>query len=209
MLVRDIMKTEVITVAAGATIEQARLLMLDHAIRHLPVLEEGRLVGVVTDRDVHLATSALIAAPATPGERVGDVMARPPHTADPLDPVEDAARTMRSLKIGCLPVVEADELVGIVTGIDLLDALLRLTGVQAPSARLELRLTDRPGELARLTALLAERRIAIRSILTYEEGADALRAVLRVATIETPPLAGALREAGFDVVWPPAAPWRR
>jgi acetoin utilization protein AcuB len=91
-----------------------------------------------------------------------------------------------------------------VTGIDLLDALLKLTGVDKPSGRLELRLTDRPGELARLTTFLSERQLNILSILTYPEGSENIRTVLRVNTIESRPLANALRNVGFEVIWPPA-----
>jgi acetoin utilization protein AcuB len=203
MLVRDIMTTDVITVRPDETLKDVCLLMHKRNIRHLPVVEGGRTIGVVTDRDVHGATSSLCDQPTTPRGLVRDVMAAPPKVADPLDPVEDAARTMRSLKIGCLPVLEGEKLVGIVTGIDLLDALLRLTGVDKPSARLEVRLTDRPGEVARLTALIAEHKLNIRSILTYPEGKENVRTVLRVGTVEVRAIAGVLRSAGFDVVWPP------
>jgi acetoin utilization protein AcuB len=210
MLVRDIMTTAVITVAPGATLEQICLLMHEKNIRHLPVMEDGRLVGVVTDRDIHGATSSLCLAPSPPKGHVREVMSHPAKTAHPLDSVEETARTMRSLKIGCLPVLDEERLVGIVTGIDLLDALLRLTGVDKPSGRLEIRLADKPGELARLTASISSRMINILSILTYPEGgAAAVNTVLRVDTLETRPLAEALRREGFEVVWPPVKPWRR
>ncbi len=209
MLVRDIMTTTVVTVPPDATLKEVCEIMQARNIRHLPVLEGGRLVGVVTDRDVHGATSALCLAPAPPQGQVRDAMAHPPQTAHPLDSVEEAARTMRSLKIGCLPVLDDGRLVGIVTGIDLLDALLRLTGVDKPSGRLELRLTDRPGELARLTALLAGRGVNIHSVLTYPEKGGEIRTVLRVNTMETRPLAAVLHESGFEVVWPPGKPSQR
>lgn len=209
MLVKDIMTTAVLTVAPDATLEQVCLLMHDKNIRHLPVLEGGRLIGVITDRDVHGATSNLCLEPTPPRGVVRDAMAHPPKTAHPLDPVEDAARVMRSLKIGCLPVLDGETLVGIITGIDLLDALLRLTGVDKASGRLELRIADRPGELARLTALISERQVNIHSILTYPESATEVRAVLRVNTLETHALAEVLRRAGFEVVWPAAKPWQR
>jgi acetoin utilization protein AcuB len=208
MLVRDIMTATVFTVAPDETLENVCLLMHQKNIRHLPVIEGDKLIGVITDRDVHGATSSLCIAPTPPKGVVRDAMVHPPVTAHPLDPVEDAARTMRSLKIGCLPVVDDGALAGIVTGIDLLDALLRLTGVDKTSARLELRLLDRPGELARLTAFISERHINIHSILTYPESATDVRMVLRVDTVETRPLAEALRKAGFDVVWPAAKPGR-
>jgi acetoin utilization protein AcuB len=200
------MTKRVVTVSPVATLQEAYEIMQSGHIRHLPVVEEDRLAGVITDRDLRLATSLLAPAPFAPQARVGDVMNRTVLTSDALDPVEDAARTMREHKIGCLPVLEEGRLAGIVTGIDLLDALLKLTGVTAPSGRLELRLPDRPGELARLTGLVSERNVNIHSLLTYPEERECVRTVLRVNTIETRPLASALREAGFDVVWPPGKP---
>ena len=207
MLVKDIMTTAVIAVAPDATLEQVCEAMHAKNIRHLPVVESGKLVGVVTDRDIHNATSALCLTPSNPQGLVRDAMAKQVKTAHPLDPVEDAARTMRSLKIGCLPVLDGETLVGIITGIDLLDALLRLTGVDQPSGRIEVRLPDRPGGLAKLTALIAERGLNIHSILTYPEGGQ-VRTVLRVNTLETRHLAEDLRGAGFEVLWPVEKPWR-
>ena len=129
-------------------------------------------------------------------------------TADPLDPIEDAARIMRDRKIGCLPVMDGSELVGILTGMDLLDALMLLTGVTKPSSRLEVALADRPGELARLTAFLADRHVNIHSILTHP-GADArVRTVLRLDSNQTRPLAEELRADGFDILWPRPKPWQ-
>jgi acetoin utilization protein AcuB len=209
MFVRDIMTTAVITVAPDATLAEVCEIMHSRNIRHLPVMDGKRLVGVITDRDVHGVTSNLCLAPSKPEGLVRDFMAHPPKTAHPMDSVEEAARTMRSLKIGCLPVLDDHTLVGIITGIDLLDALLRLTGVDKPSGRLELRLLDQPGELARLTAFISGRQLNIHSILTYPEESGGGRTVLRVNTLETRPLAEALRHAGFEVLWPPEKPWQR
>ncbi len=158
MLVKDVMKSPVLTVGPEVALEDAYRLLLEKGIRHLPVVAEGKVVGILTDRDIRLATSHLNPKGPCPGcAQVGEVMTRGVITAHPLDPVEEAARVMRERKIGCLPVLEDGALVGIVTGIDLLDALLRLTGVTEPSGRLEVRLPDRVGELSRLTGFLAER----------------------------------------------------
>jgi acetoin utilization protein AcuB len=207
VLVRDIMTSPVATTNADATLASAYALMQEKRIRHLPVVRGGALVGIVTDRDLRLATSALSVKPFSPGARVEKIMRQPVQTADPLDPVEEAARTMRQLKIGCLPVVSNDELAGIVTGVDLLDALLRLTGVSMGSARLEVGLKDHPGELARLTAFLAGKQINIRSVLSQADAGNKVRLVLRVATIEVKLLAEELRSQGFDVLWPAQGPW--
>ena len=208
MLVQDVMRFPVITVGPGVTLEEANRLLLEKGIRHLPVMEEGRLVGIITDRDIRLATSHLNPKGPCPGcAQVGEVMTREVVTAHPLDPVEEAARVMRERKIGCLPVLEDGALVGIVTGIDLLDALLKLTGVTEPSGRLEVRLPDRVGELFRLTGFLAKRGVNIHSLLSYPEDGDVVRAVARVNTLETHLLAEGLRQEGFEVLWPPKKPW--
>jgi len=209
MLVRDIMRSPAVVIAPDTTLESAYRTMQERRIRHLPVLDGDLLVGVITDRDLRLATSALSTAPFAPGGRVSAVMTPKPLTADPADPVEDSARTMRERKIGCLPVVDDGRVIGIVTGLDLLDALIRMTGVDKPSGRLEVRLPDHPGELARLTAFLAARDLNIHSVLSYPEDAKTIRMVLRVGSIETRLVAQDLRRASFDVVWPPVKPWPR
>ncbi|MBP1610242.1 MAG: domain containing protein [Acidobacteria bacterium] len=206
MLIQDIMTSPVVVISPDISLQDAYQIMQDKGIRHLPVLDGEKLVGVITDRDLRLATSALARIPFPPGAKVSAVMCRSPFTADPADPVEDAARTMREKKIGCLPVTDNDRLVGIITGLDLLDALVRMTGADKPSGRLEVRLADRPGELARLASFISHRHLNIHSILTYPEGAENIRAVLRVGSIEVRLLAHDLRRDEFDVLWPPAKP---
>jgi acetoin utilization protein AcuB len=202
MLVREIMHSDPVVITPETTLDQAYGLMRERGIRHLPILDGDHLVGIVTDRDLRLATSRLTQHPFAPEAEVREVMSRPVHTAQPLDPIEIAARTMRELGIGSLPVVDGDALVGIVTGVDILDALLVLTGVHRPSGRLEVKLKDRLGELARLTKLLADRGINIQSVLSYPNAEQRGRIVLRLATMDLRPLVMAICEAGFEVVWP-------
>jgi acetoin utilization protein AcuB len=209
MLVRDIMSSPALAIPAATTLEDAYRLMREKSIRHLPVLEGDELVGVITDRDLRLATSSLAPLPFPPNTAVSAVMSHPPLTADGEDPVEEAARVMRERKIGCLPVVDNRQLVGIITGLDLLDALMRMTGVDKPSGRLEVRLPDHPGALARLTESLSQRSLNVHSILSYPDGPHSVRTVLRIGSIEIRLLARELRQAGFDVLWPPEKPWPR
>jgi len=208
MLVKEMMCKPVTVIPIGATIGEADQILQSRGFRHLPVVDQGRLVGILTDRDIRFATSSLCPAPRSGADSVTLAMSSPPLTADPLDPVEDAARIMREHKIGCLPVLDGGELVGILTGMDLLDALMTLTGVTKPSSRLEVTLMDRPGELAHLTAFFASRQINILSLLTYPMPNEAVRTVLRVDSNHVRPLAEELRAAGFTVLWPPPKPWR-
>jgi acetoin utilization protein AcuB len=206
MLVSDIMVREVVTAPSDATLASVYADMRARNIRHVPIVDEGRLVGVVTDRDLRLATSTLREAPLSPGAAVSQVMTRSVRTADPNDPVEDAARVMRALKIGCLPVLDGDQLVGIVTGLDLLDALLSLTGATKPGSRLEVELLDQPGELARLATYFGERGHNLHSVLTAAHGNGTVRVVVRLGSLDSRHIANELRAAGTKVLWPPGKP---
>lgn len=202
MLIREVMNSEPVTITPETKLNDAYKLMLDKKIRHIPVIYNDELVGIVTDRDLRLATSKLAEHPFDPGTEVGNIMSSPVQTTRPCDPIEIAAQLMRELKIGCLPVVDDMKLVGIITITDLLDALLKLTGVHQPSGRLDVRLTNRSGELAKLASLLAEKKVNIRSILTYPETEDKVRLVLRIGSIEIKSIAEAICNAGFQVIWP-------
>ena len=208
MLVREVMHVSPVSIRPETTLEAANTVMQERGIRHLPVVQDNRVVGIVTDRDLRLATSSLTRQPLPPSAPVSAVMSRPVQTAHPLDPIESAARVMRELKIGCLPVIDGPDLVGIVTGVDILDALLRMTGVERPSGRLEVQLADQPGELARLTNLVAAERVNIHSVLSYPEGEHCGRLVLRVGAMDIRALADRLCAAGFEVLWPPCKPCR-
>jgi len=206
MLVQDIMQAPVHSVTADQSLAAAYAFMQEQRVRHLPVMQDDHLMGVITDRDLRLATSQLRSDPFDSSAAVADVMSQPPQTAGPLDPIEEAARLMRQHAIGCLPVVDGAALVGIVTGTDLLDALMRLTGITKPGGRLEVRLPDEPGQLARLTATVAREGGNIRSALSYSESVDALRVLFQVDTIKTRALARALHAEGVEVLWPPIGP---
>ena len=207
MLVQEIMHAPVMMLPITATLGEAYALFERHGFRHLPVVEGQRLVGILSDRDLRFATSSFCDTPHTAQDPVTLAMSPKVLTADPLDPVEDAAKIMREHKIGCLPVVDCGEVVGILTGMDLLDALISLTGVTKPSSRLEVALKDQPGELARLTTFMADRHVNIHSLLTSPSPDGDVRTVLRVDSNQSRMLAEALRAADFRVLWPPQKPW--
>ncbi len=203
MLINEIMHKNPFTVQSSTTLCDAYKLMNEKHIRHLPVLEEETLVGIITDRDLRLATSRLAETPFDPSALVREVMISPVETTYPTNPVEVATQLMREKKIGCLPVLENEKLVGIITAVDLLDALLKLTGVHKPSGRLEVRLTNKPGQLAKISMILAERKINIHSILTYPDNEEKSRLVLRVNTMEIKSLASEICKENIEVIWPP------
>jgi acetoin utilization protein AcuB len=212
LLVRDSMTQEVVTVAPETTAAEALALCRMSRIRHLPVLQGGRLVGVISDRDLRAATPTLgdpARAEALQRLRVADEMARDVVTARPEDPIEDAAMAMYERKIGCLPVIDGEDLVGIVTSSDVLRALVRLVGVHEPGSRLEVALPSRSGSLAEVTGIIRDEGVDIVSVLAsseHEDEAGERVAVLRVATINPKGVVENLNAAGYPVLWPPPEP---
>lgn len=161
MLVRDVMTANPTTIAPTASVREALERMRALRVRHLPVLRGTKLVGLVTWTDVMRA-----AVPPSAGEgparrvdlpeelRVSDIMARDLHTTTPDAPVEEAAALLRKHKIGCLPVLERGQLVGIVTESDLFDALVYLRGGDLDGVRLSVALPGGLEDLAKLVEAL-------------------------------------------------------
>ena len=215
LLVRDSMTREVVTISPQTTAAEALALCREKGIRHLPVMEEGGLVGLVSDRDLRSATPALgdpARAEALQKIRVWGVMVRDVLTAHPEDPIEQAANTMREKKIGCLPVLEAGELVGILTSSDVMEALVYLIGAHEPGSRVEVLMPDRPGMLAGVAGLFGELGINILSVVagarqeTPEEGILEDRiGIFKIDTINPKEAVEVLQQAGYRVLWPPRA----
>ena len=210
--VRDSMSREIVTLSPDETAATALALCRERRIRHLPVLMEGTLVGIVSDRDLRSSTPALgdpARAAALQEILVQDVMAHEVVSVLPDDPIEQAANIMREARIGCLPVLDGDELVGIVTASDVMEALVYLVGAHEPGSRMEVAIPDRPGALAGAAGVFGMCGINIESAAmgsTREprEGAPRERVVVfRVDTIDTTAVVGFLEEAGYSVLWPP------
>lgn len=124
MQVQEIMTPSPVVVGGDTSIESALSIMDAHAIRHLPVVEGERLVGVVSNRDLLGVTPWKLPSPSHVGEPalrlVEEVMQHDPVTVDPTDQLVSAAVEASTRAIGCLPVVQDGKLVGIVSEMDLI-----------------------------------------------------------------------------------------
>lgn len=129
MRIREIMTKNVQSIDHAASVAQARDLMRSKAIRHLVVRQDGRPVGVLSDRDVGGPRGVV------PTGSVGDAMSRGIVTVAPDSTLRDAANLLRGHVVGCLPVIEDDRLVGIVTISDVLDVLGRGSAPQRGRAK--------------------------------------------------------------------------
>lgn len=128
MVVRDLMSPEPITAPSSLPLTEAARLLHVHGVRRLPVVDEGRLVGIVSDRDLREALPSTLstlslweATSRLAGIRVADVMKRSVLTTTPDADARDAAQTLLDHKIGALPVIdEAHRVVGILSVSDVL-----------------------------------------------------------------------------------------
>jgi acetoin utilization protein AcuB len=206
MLVGRRMRTSLVTVNKDATLGQARELLHSHRIRHLPVMEGDRLLGILTDRDIRQAAPSS-AAGFNPDQvaaflsqiPVTEAMVRNVRTVSPYTTIEEAAKLMIEHKIGCLPVTEADRLVGIITETDILGVLADVMGIREPSARIELTLPDRPGALADITRIIKTHEVNISSIVTLPHWEQGKRlAIIRLKTMNPQPILKDLAAAGFE-----------
>ena len=213
LLVKDSMTREVVVLSPEATAGEALALCRERRIRHLPVLEAGRLVGIVSDRDLRSATPALgdpDRAAALAKVRVPEVMTRDVATASPDDPIEEAASKMRERRIGCLPVVDDERLVGILTSSDVMEALAHLIGAHEPGSRLVASMPDRPGALAGAAGIFGLLGINIVSVVAGPkqepppgEQGPWRAAIFRIDTIDPTEAIETLEQAGYSVLWPP------
>lgn len=133
MKVGDRMVREVVTLEETQTLREAIVALQKHRIRHVPVLREGLLSGILTDRDLLRATpSPYMGADMATYERVVDstrvaqVMTRNPFSVTPETSLKEAVKILRDRKFGALPVVERGRLVGLLTATDMLDDLYTL-----------------------------------------------------------------------------------
>lgn len=117
------MTRQVLTIRPGAKLSQAHAMMREHQIRHLPVLEAGKLVGVVTERDLYLIEK--LAGPDSEMS-VEDAMSPEVYTASCNDPVDNVVEGMAQHKYGSVVVLERGRVAGIFTMVDGMQALAEL-----------------------------------------------------------------------------------
>ncbi len=201
--VRDAMTREVITLGPETSAAEAWGVCREHGIRHLPIVEEGRVVGLVSDRDLRDVSPPRASRDQenTLGwVRVRDIMSTDLATIHPLDTIDHAAREIHDRKIGCLPVVADGELVGIITSQDMLRTLTFLVGARARGSWIEVEVPNEPGMLANVTDVIRDRKVNISSVfLSPAERASFRIIVLRLETTNPRGVARALEEAGYRV----------
>ncbi len=211
MYVDRIMTREVVQVAEETRLPQLAALMRDHHIRHLPVVRDGHLVGLITSHDLERVSPSPITTLSV-GEAnyllgkltAAKVMRAKVISCAPDTLVEEAARLLRQEKIGCLPVVEAGgKLAGIVTHEDLLDFFLDITGcLMKDTTRIAVHLPDTTGQLGKLLAAINEAGGYIATVVSplHPDQTGLRVAVVRYRAGDPRALSQRLRDLGYELL---------
>jgi acetoin utilization protein AcuB len=179
MPVKDWMSKDLITIDEDTSIMQASKIMKQNSVQHLPVLRNGRLVGIISDRDLKEATPSK-ATTLDIHEMyylldkilVQDLMPKTLFTIAPGDTVEKAAAVMLKHHVSALPVVGPQgSLAGIITKGDIFRAFVSISGIYQGALAMGLELPDQPGYIKQVTDVIREHGGRIASIMTRYEGA--------------------------------------
>lgn len=175
MFIGDRMSKVLITAGPEMTIFEAKNLLMEHKIRHLPVIDEaGKLLGIVTDRDIRDSLpSTLLKKPdydITLGKignhPIGDIMTRKPLTIYAYYTLQDALLVMQKRKVGALPVIDEEGyLKGILSTRDLLTAFVNIMNIDEPGSLLCILVKEQPGQMKRIVDIVTEENISLGSVL--------------------------------------------
>jgi len=214
---REKIQKNPVTINPEASFFEARNLIHEKGIRHLPVVDKNNsLVGIVTDRDIreaapsdatllsvqelnYLLGKLKVSSFMTPKAKLITI------TPDTL--IEEAVQLMHDNKIGCLPVVEGKKLYGIFTETDALDHLVDIFGFKQKGTRLTVALEDKPGSLLGILEVFKKHNLSVISIVTPSFLVEGKRiTAIRIRTEAYKDVVTDLEKAGYDVLsigkWP-------
>ena len=196
MLVGKRMSKDPVTVTAEDLLIQARLKMQRGGFRRLPVVSDGQLVGIITDRDMREHTGYLDRT------EVKTAMSKKPVTVTPATTLETAAQILLKRKIGGLPVMENGRLVGVITTSNILQAFLDVMGAsEETSKRIDFVLREEGGGVAEASKIVAQEGGEVLGVGTYRgKWGDTPVCYLRLRSGDANAIAKFLKEKGFEVL---------
>ena len=207
MFVRDYMSVNPISIGPEDSDGDALQLLESHSIRRLPVVFQGRIVGLVTNLDLLKASPS----PATslsiheinylyPKIKIKDVMTKDPITISPDMVIEEAAVVMRENKIGTLLVQQQGKLIGLITESDLFKVFIDIFGFNYAGSRIAVAVEDDIGELGKIADLISAMAVNIISVVVIRVNEGGAHLVLRLKTDSGDAVRAKLEENGYKVL---------
>ena len=209
--IKENMQKNPITISPDASFYEARAIIRDKGIRHLPVVDKNHhLVGLITDRDIreaapsdatslsvhelhYLLGKLKVSAFMTPKNKL--------ITITPETIIEKAVQLMHDHKIGCLPILEGENFIGIITETDVLGLFVDLFGLKKMGTRLTVALEDKPGQMHGILEVIKNLQVNIIAVAspTYKVQGKRMAAV-RIETQDYQPIVNGLKKAGYEVL---------
>jgi acetoin utilization protein AcuB len=210
MRIRDVMTKNPVTIDSETLVLDAQKVMKENNIRRLPIVDKGKLVGIITQHDLLEASPS----PATSLSihelnyllakmKVKEIMKKNPATITPDTPFEEALKIGQEKKIGSFPVVDNGKLVGIVTESDIVRFLTRALGLKEEGSRITIEgLGGKLSDLERIISIVNQHQTIILSMVSLprSEKKDWM-IVLRLKTTDPDPIVRDFKKAGFNVTY--------
>jgi acetoin utilization protein AcuB len=202
------MQTNVVTIPSSTLIIDAQKIMQENGIRRLPVVDNGKLVGIVTRNRLRDAAPSA-ATTLSVWElhyllskiTVKDIMVREVLTTTPESTIEDAAAIMAENRFGAMPVMEGDKLLGIITATDLFRLLIDVLGVRQPGARIHIAEPYKDKPFGSVTEVFSQHQVKILSVFTFTDPVTGRQdMVVRADTEDAAFMSQVMRESGFTLV---------
>jgi acetoin utilization protein AcuB len=197
MKIRELMIPNPITISSKASISDAIECMKLNAIRHLPVVQaDNKLEGFVTLADLKQGLIPSMVSDLS----LTDLMIKNPITVHPDEDIELAAQLIYHHKIGGMPVVQAEQVVGILTESDILRTFIDMMGLLSASSRIDVVVGDRSDALQGALRIIQEHGGNIMNVATTSQPGNKKLYYVRLSPCDITPIRQALARAGFEVV---------
>ncbi len=207
MIVGEVMSKKMITIKKSDSLKKAQDLMVEKSIRHLPVMNGTELMGIITESDIRgafMGRGAKSKAPAlNPAKmKVSDYMTPDPMVVVPETHIEDAALIIYKYKIGALPVIKRNKLVGIISIMDILGIFVDLMGIIHSSSRVDVAMDKNPKNFEQVSNIIHGENLNIISVgmAPYGNGDKKQVYFFRLDLCDTANVVEKIKKAGFKVV---------
>nr|WP_318706856.1 CBS and ACT domain-containing protein [uncultured Treponema sp.] len=207
MIVKEVMCTNVICASSDTKATEVKNMMTENNVSKLPVVDNGKLVGIVTKNDL-LKAEPSSATTLDMFEisyllsklTVKKIMNTKVISVGPNEVVEEAARIMVDNKISCLPVVDGDALIGIITKSDLFHMFTEMFGAREKGVRVVALVNDAPGVLAKVAKEISDLNANIISAVTTKQGIDnKIMLTIKATGLDEAKMKSIFEDAGFEI----------
>ncbi len=208
MFVKNKMTANPFTISADQTIPDAHEIMAQNGVKRLPVMKNGKLVGVVSKEDIVQASPSK-ATSFSMGEityllsktKISQIMNKNPFTISSNALLEEAAILMRDNNVSFLPVVDNDKLVGIITESNIFDSFIELLGFREPGTRLTVEANDEPGIMANLTGIIGDFGANITHVAVYRGTGGKSSIVIGINSFNTAEMEKSIESHGYKILY--------